>query len=133
MKKLPVKPEAEMTYGQELILDIHGCDTTNMTYRGIKNYLDELCKEIDMVKCGLHFWEEEFIPKEEWENCPHLRGISAVQFIKTSSITVHAIYGLKRFYVDIFSCKKFDRKIARKVTLRHFKGKIKTDKCFVRK
>lgn len=120
-------------YGKEYIVDIHNCDISQMNYEGLKKYLIELCDEIDMVRCGLHFWEEEFIPKEEWDNSPHLRGLSAVQFIKTSSITVHAIYGLKKFFVNIFSCKDFDEKKAKEVTLKYFKGDVVTEECIIRK
>lgn len=119
-------------YGKELIIDIQEADITNMNEADIRRYFDELCKEINMVQCGVHFWEEEYISKEEWNNSPHLRGVSAVQFIKTSSIVVHAIYGLKKFFVNIFSCKDFDDKKALEVTLKYFNGKVVTNQSLIR-
>lgn len=39
----------------------------------------------------------------------HLNGISAMQFIETSSITVHCDEVGDRVFVDIFSCQDFDK------------------------
>jgi len=111
-------------YGKEFVLDLHGCDISRMNRDGLKLYLDHLCKLIGMEQCGLHFWEEEYIPKEEWDSNPHLQGLSAIQFIKTSSIVVHAIYGMERFYLNCFSCKDFDEKLTTEYTLSFFGGKV---------
>jgi S-adenosylmethionine/arginine decarboxylase-like enzyme len=52
-----------------------------------------------------------------------LEGWSALQFIETSSITVHAdeVYG--RCFVDIFSCKPFEPDAAAAIAVEHFGGK----------
>ena len=47
---------------------------------------------------------------------PHMRGISAMQFIETSNIVVHALELLKTVFVNIFSCKEFDTKAAEEFT-----------------
>jgi S-adenosylmethionine/arginine decarboxylase-like enzyme len=41
----------------------------------------------------------------------HIRGISAVQFIATSSITCHFCDYTGDCYIDFFSCKAFDRAV----------------------
>ena len=109
-------------YGKELILDMHNCNLDSMTKESIENFLKKLCKLIDMERCGLHWWEEEFISKEELEAHPHLVGISCCQFIKTSSITMHAITGLGQVYLNIFSCKDFDARLAEGFSIGYFEG-----------
>jgi S-adenosylmethionine decarboxylase len=47
---------------------------------------------------------------------------SAMQFIETSSITLHADEVLGRCFVDIFSCRSFDPDLAAEIAVRHFGG-----------
>ena len=61
--------------------------------------------------------------KIEKQNLPHTKGTSAVQFILTSNITIHTLDLLEAAYVNIFSCKKFDRKLAEKITTEWFVAK----------
>ena len=56
-------------------------------------------------------------------NRPHLKGISAMQFIETSTIVVHALELLKTVFVNIFSCKEFDIETAKEFTMNFFKAK----------
>ena len=51
-----------------------------------------------------------------------LEGWSALQFIETSSITVHADEAFDRFFVDVFSCRSFDPDVAAAVAVMHFGG-----------
>jgi S-adenosylmethionine/arginine decarboxylase-like enzyme len=51
-----------------------------------------------------------------------LEGWSALQFIETSSVTVHADEVWCRCFVDVFSCKEFDPEIAARVACRWFGG-----------
>jgi S-adenosylmethionine decarboxylase len=51
-----------------------------------------------------------------------LEGWSAMQFIETSSITVHADEVSGRCFVDVFSCKPFDGDRAAAVAVEHFGG-----------
>lgn len=52
-----------------------------------------------------------------------LKGYSAMQFIKTSSITVHFDEEHNRAFIDIFSCKKFNEKRAEQFSKDFFKAK----------
>ena len=109
-------------YGKELILDLHNCNPDQFTRKSIRNYFKELCDLIDMERENLHWWDYEGQP-EEYEKAPvHLKGISAVQFIKTSNITIHTLDTLRRVYLNIFSCKDFDSGVVRKFTEETFKG-----------
>ncbi len=51
-----------------------------------------------------------------------LQGWSAMQFIETSSITVHADEVSGRCFVDVFSCMAFDAALAAAVAVDHFGG-----------
>lgn len=120
-------------YGKELILDLHRCDPSIMTRELIEKYFIDLCKLINMNREDLHFWDEEGVPKEERFTEPHLIGISAIQFITTSNITLHALTVLRRVYLNIFSCKEFDVEKALNFSKEYFKGDVVNSKSVVRK
>ena len=111
-------------YGKELIIDLHNCETRYFNRNGIAVYFEELCELIKMDPCKLIFWDDLYTPKKERETEPHLVGTSAVQFIKTSNITVHTLDIMKRVYVNIFSCKDFNAHKAKRYTQNYFYGKI---------
>lgn len=111
-------------YGKELILDLHGCNIKSFNRKTIKKFFRELCKEIKMTRCDLHFWDDLDVPTDEKQTSPHTKGISAVQFILTSNITIHTLDLLGNIYINIFSCKNFNVRDAESVCRRFFKGKI---------
>jgi S-adenosylmethionine/arginine decarboxylase-like enzyme len=51
-----------------------------------------------------------------------LEGWSALQFIETSSVTVHADEVFNRCFVDVFSCRGFDPDRAAALAVEHFGG-----------
>jgi S-adenosylmethionine/arginine decarboxylase-like enzyme len=51
-----------------------------------------------------------------------LEGWSAMQFIQTSSITLHADEVDGRCFIDIFSCQPFDPTVAAVIAVEHFGG-----------
>jgi len=110
-------------YGEELVLDVHNCDLSKFNKEDIENFFIELCDIINMERCDLHFWEDEYLTEEEKTN-PVLSGISAVQFIKTSSITLHALNLLRKVFINIFSCKPFDTNKAAAFSEMYFAGDI---------
>lgn len=109
-------------YGKELILDLHDCDPETFNRENIGQYFTKLCKLIDMEACDLHFWDEEGVPEEERLTDPKTVGTSAIQFIITSNVTIHALDLLRAVYVNIFSCKEFDSDKAATFTERWFCG-----------
>jgi len=106
----------EKPYGYELILDLHGCDVSKFNRESLENYFEKLCKAIDMKRANLHFWDDEGLPPERHQTLPHTKGTSAVQFILTSTIVVHTLELLEAAYVNIFSCKPFESKVAEELT-----------------
>ena len=110
-------------YGYELILDLHGCDTSTFDRQNLDKFFEKLCKAIKMTKCERYWWDDVGVPEEEKQTSPHTKGTSAVQFILTSTIVVHTLDLLKAVYINIFSCKEFDEKLAEAITTEWFDAK----------
>ena len=110
----------QQPYGYELIMDLHKCDVSKFTRRSIEEYMEAVCEAIDMEREDLHFWDYEGVPVEERPKEAHLLGTSAVQFILTSTIVIHTLDMLGAVYINVFSCKAFDREAAEKVTKEFF-------------
>jgi len=112
-------------YGKELILDLHECNPKKFTRYYIKKFFQELCALIDMEPCKICFWDYRGRPGE-YEKAPaHLKGTSAIQFISTSNITIHALDELKCVYINIFSCKDFYNIDASRFCENYFEGKVR--------
>jgi S-adenosylmethionine/arginine decarboxylase-like enzyme len=77
-----------------------------------------------MQRKDLHFWADEDYPEEQRPKDPKTFGISAVQFILTSSIVIHTLplYRGGSVYINLFSCKDFDHTAAREFTVEWFKA-----------
>ena len=104
-----------------LNINLYDCKE-DFSKKNILKYVKELCKLINMKRHGkIVIW------KDSHNEILELRGgISAFQFIKTSSIVLHSFEKSKQFFVDIFSCKDFDFKKTIKFTKDFFKSeKIK--------
>ena len=112
-----------MAYGKELILDLHYCNPAKFNRKSIEEYFIELCERIDMKRCELHFWDDTGLPPDECQTSPHTKGTSAVQFILTSSVVIHALDILEKVFINIFSCKDFDPEAAKRFTEEWFEGR----------
>ena len=110
-------------YGFELILDLHGCDVSVFNRESLEGYFKKVCDAIGMEREDLHFWDYKGLPEEEIPKDSHLLGTTAVQFITTSNIVIHTLDLLKAVYVNIFSCKEFDKEIAEQITKEWFGAK----------
>lgn len=112
------------SYGKELILDLKECDPSTFTRESIQTFFESLCDIIGMERCDMHFWDDLETPEDEKETEPHLVGTSAIQFIKTSNITIHTLDILKTVYLNIFSCKDFSPRVVKRFTAAWFRGVI---------
>lgn len=119
-------------YGKELIIDLHECDPSTFTRESIEDYFIQLCELIKMNRENIYWWDEEDVPEEERFTEPHLIGISAIQFITTSNITIHTLIVMKQVYLNIFSCKKFPDDVALNFSKNWFKGKVVNSKIIER-
>lgn len=61
-----------------------------------------------------------------------LNGVSALQFIETSSITLHFDETENRAFIDIFSCKDFNENQAENFSKKSFKSNKATTKILIR-
>ncbi len=109
--------KTENIFGYELVLDLSGCDLAVMSSKKkLAEYVDKLCKLIDMKKFG-----KVQLPYFGLDK-PHTKGYSLLQFIETSSITGHFSEYWRKAYINIFSCKAYDHKLAEKFTQEFFKA-----------
>lgn len=113
-------------YGTEFILDLKDCDTEKFTKEGLIQYFEELCDLIEMERCDLHFWGYD--TEEEKNEAPdHLAGLSAVQFIMTSNITIHTLDKIGEIMINVFSCKYFHHGQVRHFTMKFFNGIVQNE------
>ncbi len=109
-------------YGQECILDVH--DSCMFDREKIEHFCVALCDLLGMVREDLVFWDYADDPEEYEKAPPHLKGTSAVQFIRTSSITIHSLDDMKRLYLNIFSCRPFDSLAVRRFVCEFTGGRV---------
>jgi len=102
-------------WGMMAVIDLHDCDRERLADpETIRMFVSEVVPSIGMVAHGPTLLER-FGEGE-------LEGWSAMQFIETSSLTIHADEFSGRCYVDVFSCKPFDPEVAAGIALRYFGG-----------
>jgi len=123
------------SFGKEVILDLYECDIRKFNREDIEKYLKLLCDLIDMEREALHYWdyEDTDMTQADIDALPdHLVGTSAVQFIKTSNVTIHTLDRLGAVLLNIFSCKDFDEHTAIGFSEWFFKGKIENSLTIIR-
>ena len=102
-------------WGMLAAVDLHGCDQESLEDADhIRGFVATLVDAIEMRAHGPVLLER-FGDGE-------LEGWSAMQFIETSSITLHADEFGGRCFVDVFSCRPFDAERAAAVAVAHFGG-----------
>ncbi len=119
-------------YGYSSVLDVVDCDPATFTRESIETFLATLCRVIDMEREDLHFWDYEDDPEGYAAAPAHLRGVSAIQFIKTSGIVIHTLDDLKVVFIDLFSCKQYDPNVVWNAVEKHFGGKVRSCQTFER-
>jgi len=98
-------PMSENSYwGYHLIVNAGACDIVSVTSaEHITKFAKELVKRIDMVAYGepqvIHFGED------------NKAGYTLVQLIETSNICGHFCDDSGDAYLDIFSCKPYDKNV----------------------
>jgi S-adenosylmethionine/arginine decarboxylase-like enzyme len=109
------RPAAVTPWGMMAVIDLQDCDRARLADPDtIRRFVPEVIEAIDMVRYGpLHI--ERFGEGE-------LEGWSAMQFIETSSLTIHTDEFGDRCYIDLFSCKPFEPELAAAIAVKHFGG-----------
>ncbi len=108
------------SWGKSLAIDLYDCDhELLLDRRALRHFVQEL---VAVIKMQLHG------PcRIDRFGSGSLHGLSAMQFIETSCVTVHLDDKGDRAFVDIFSCKDFDTNVARRFAREFYKAKrIKT-------
>ena len=114
-------------FGYELVMNLYQCDKDIITSKKkLQEYIDTLCKLIKMKKYG-----KTLLPYFG-EKAAYTKGYSLVQLIETSSITGHFSDFWVTAYINIFSCKKYDKDLAKKFTKQFFKAKKTKTKFLIR-
>src|SRR3990167_438266 len=103
-------------WGKSASIDLFECEFAKVSDPEIiKSFFPEIIKVIGMIAHGPVYIDRFGQGK--------LEGWSAMQFIETSSITVHADEVDKRCFVDVFSCEDFDEKLAESFSKTYFGAK----------
>ena len=102
-------------WGMMAVIDLHDADRERLADPDtIRAFVADVIEAIGMVAHGPtrleRFGEGD------------LEGWSAMQFIETSSLTIHADEVSGRCYIDVFSCKAFDPELAAAIAARYFGG-----------
>lgn len=117
MKKIEQEYNSKKCWGMVSSIDVYKCNPKKITTKKeIQKFMIQLCDHIDMKRYGPTLIER-FAEGET-------NGYSAMQFIETSSITMHFDdQHDNRSFIDIFSCKYFDYKKAEKFCREFLEGK----------
>ena len=116
---------AQKNWGQTLSLDLFECNKNILNDpKKLKEFTRQIIQKIKMKAYGRP------ILKEFGEGS--LEGYSLIQFIETSSITIHTDKFGDRVFIDIFSCKTFDQKIAKNYSKLFFEAKRVKSKNYYR-
>lgn len=119
--------QGKKIFGYELIINLVDCSLTVLeSEKKLKEYVDSLCRLIEMKKFG------KTILKYFGENKDFTKGYSLVQLIETSSIVGHFSEKWLTAYINIFSCQKYDHKVARKFSQEFFQAKRATSRLLIR-
>ena len=114
--KNQLKSNAKKNWGHHLIINAGLCDPEALRNKAtITAFAKQLVKEIDMVAFG----EPRVVMFGEGEK----RGYTLVQLIETSNIIGHFAEDQNDIYLDIFSCKQFDKAGAIRLFREVFKPK----------
>lgn len=121
-------------YGPELILDLHDCDVSTFSRKGLRAFGRAICKVIGMTACKFRSepWDDDGVAPDECQVSPVTKGYTAVQFLMESSIVVHTLELTAAAYIDIFSCNPFDRWAAKRFAKEWFGAKQITSRLIMR-
>lgn len=104
-------------WGYHLMLDCADCDLDKVTSREqIYKFVKDLVPRIDMTAHGEPIIEH-LLPGDPKQ------GYSLMQLITTSNICAHFMDLDGTAYIDIFSCKEFDIKLAEQIVKEYFNPK----------
>ena len=113
-------------WGMELQLDMYNCDPDLIRNKyWIGKFTEYLCDMIKVKRFGkpiiVNFGEDK-----------RVAGYSLAQLIETSLVSAHFVNQTNAVYLNIFSCKPYDYKLAKKFAVKWFKAKKSKSKLTYR-
>ena len=116
LRNLKQKYDKLKCWGILASVDLYGCKPEYIRRpEKIRELITGLCSTIKMKRVGR--------PVIKRFGDGDLLGYSALQFIETSSITLHFDETKNRAFVEIFSCKYFEPELARQFCQRFLEAK----------
>ncbi|MEM7247674.1 MAG: S-adenosylmethionine decarboxylase [Acidobacteriota bacterium] len=104
MTSKPIELDGLTYFGKHLIATARQCDERLMKLENISGFLSEVVLEIGMQPYG----EPRVARYGEGEEV----GITGVQLVQTSSITIHTLDHSRTAFIDIFSCRGYSEETA---------------------
>ena len=112
-------------WGFHQILNITKCAPSTIRSRNnIKKFSNELVQNIKMIPYGA--------PQIVMFGSGNKKGYTLVQLIETSNICAHFVEETNDIYLDVFSCKEFDRSVVCETVQRYFEPEHIEDIAIVR-
>ena len=106
-----------MTWGYHTLFDCEECPVEKFTEENIRSFILNIVKDIGMKSYG-----DPMIAHFASHN-PDVAGFSFCQMIETSNITGHFVDKTGECYIDIFSCKDYDKGLATGIIVDFFNPK----------
>ena len=117
--------KTKRSWGYHLIVNAAGCDPEAIRSKEvIRQFSEELVQRIDMVAYGK--------PQIVRFGTSVQKGYTLVQLIETSCISAHFSEESNEVYLDVFSCKKFEKNDTLAVFTKYFSPKKMTTDFFKR-
>lgn len=111
-----MKTKLYKPWGKSISINLYDCDIKKISDpKNITQFIKEVIEIVNMVAHGPCYIERF--------GQGNLEGYSAMQFIETSSITVHCDEPGCRCFIDIFSCKDFNGNKVEKFSKKYFRAK----------
>lgn len=117
--------DGQRHYGRHVMVDAAQCNDRLLELDDINQFVADLVDRIDMVAFG-DIVSARFGGGIE-------TGISAVQLIETSCISLHTNDASRDLYLDVFSCKDFNPEDVVAVVAEYFAPENKTVRDLLRK
>jgi len=95
-------------YGKSFHVDLGECDISLFNRHDIDRFFRGVGEIMEVDLENRYFWDDENTLEEDKQTDPKKMGISAVQFLLASNITIHTLPLRREAYIDIFSCDLFD-------------------------
>ena len=103
-------------WGYHTVFDCWDYDRTAIQDKNtVIKFITTLVNDIDMVPIGSPQITQTAIGQDDKE------GFTAIQIIETSTITAHFINSTGSLYLDVFSCKEYDKLVVEKLIKEYFK------------